>query len=107
MSGQTPVRALINDVSLSQECEITTIDNHLLSTGDFVRITDLNSGMPIIRGVNQINNKRFKIIVTSDTTFKILNPITDEPIDSILFVPYVTGGRVDLITHNFIFHGDD
>lgn len=107
MSGQIPIRALITAISQSKECEITTEDNHGLSSGDYVRLTDLNSAMPILRGMDQINNKRFKIIVTSDTTFKIYNPITDEAIDSTLFVPYVTGGRVDIIAHNFIYHGDE
>lgn len=107
MSGQIPIRALITGISNSKECQITTEENHGLLSGNYVRLTDLNSSIPVLRGMDQINNKRFKIIVKSETTFTIYNPITNEVIDSTLFTPYVTGGRVDIIAHNFIYYGDE
>ena len=107
MSGQIPIRALITDVSNSIPCQVTTDGDHGLVTGDFVRLTDLNGMIPIVRGMDQINNKRFKIIVTDTTHFNLYHPVTDKPVDSTLYVPYITGGRVDIIAHNFVYYGDE
>lgn len=107
MSGQIPVRALISDVSNGIPCQVTTIDDHGLTTGDFVRITDLNGMIPILRGMDQINNKRYKIVVTDTDKFNLYHPVTNKPVDSTLYVPYIQGGRVDIIAHNFVYHGDE
>lgn len=99
--GQEEVRLDISGVSNANPCVITTSTDHGLATGNQVRLTDLNGRIPIPRGEDQINNKRFKIVVTSTTQFKIKNVITDEFIDSTDFVPYVTGGSCNLIAENF------
>ena len=105
--GQIPVRANIIGVTNEKPCVITTEDPNLFVTGNFVRITDVNSGMPVFRGMCQLNNNRYRIEVVDDTHFKLFYPVTLKPVDSTLFVPYVTGGRVDLIAETFFFHGDE
>ena len=46
-----------------------------------------------------------EVLITNK--FYIKDPITDEPIDSSGYVPYVEGGYCNLIETNFIYHGDD
>lgn len=104
--GQLPHRAFIANVTNSLPCKVYTTEEHGYVTGDFVRITDLNSYMPIPRGEDPINNYRFKIIVTGDDEFDLYDPITFVPIDSTNFPPYVEGGNVNLITHEYIYYGE-
>jgi len=105
--GQIPKRALISAVTNAPRCLITTKDDHGYSTGDQVRITDLNSAIPVLRGMDEINNGLFKIVVDSPTSFYIKDVIRDTYIDSTNFPPYVTGGRCNLVNQEFIFHGDE
>lgn len=102
--GQIPRRALIAGVTLSPQCQVTTVDPHEYITGDFVRITDLDSCMPVLRGMDQINNGLFEIEVNGINTFLLKDPITHIFIDSTLFTPYVQGGRCNLDNHTYIFH---
>lgn len=107
MSGQAVVRADISGVSLAEKCEITTSTAHGLSTGNWIRVTDLgNCGPATDRGMNQINNKEYTVYVTSSTTFQIKNPITDEYINSTDFTPWVAGGQINLEQTSFQYEGD-
>ncbi len=72
-------------------------------TNQIVRITDLgqvsDAGTPLDRGMGQINNKRYAIVVVDSTHFSLKDVITGEPIDGSAFTAYVSGGRVCLETH--------
>ena len=103
MSGQTPRRTNISGITNATPCEVTTTDVHGYSTGDFVRLTDLNGSMPTQRGEDPLNNYRFRIIVNSTTTFTLQDPITHDPIDSTLYTPYVEGGYCNLIETSYIY----
>ena len=102
--GQIPKRALIFGVSLSTKCQITTIDPYPYITGNFVRITDLNSCMPAFRGMDQINNELFEVEVNGTNTFLLKDPTTKLYIDSTGFTPYVSGGRCNLDNHTYKFN---
>ena len=101
--GQKVVRSLITNVTQSIPCQVTTQESGIFFTGDQVMITDLNSMMPVIRGMDEINNKRFSIVVTSPTTFNLYWPVSGKPVNSTTYPAYVEGGFVDLIAHNFIY----
>jgi len=103
MSGQQVRRTPISAVSTSAQCLVTTTDPHEFSSGDFVRITDLNSHMPVLRGQDQINNKLFKVVVDTATTFFIKDITTDRYIDSSGYTPYVEGGSCNLDQTEFIY----
>lgn len=105
--GQTPYRALITDVTNAKPCVVTTNEAHEYATHQFVRITDLNGSIPVLRGMDEINNKKFRIVVVDSTSFLLQDPITYEEIDSTNYPPYVTGGRVNLVESEFIYHGDN
>jgi len=105
--GQVPHRADIAGITNAFPCEVTTIEEHGYTTGKFIRLTDLNGAMPTPRGEDPLNNYRFKIVVTGDTTFNIRYPVTDEYVDSTNYPPYVTGGYCNLIETNFVYHGDE
>lgn len=105
--GQIPHRAVILSVSLASPCIITTTEAHGYSTHDFIRLTNLNGMMPVPHGSDQLNNKRYRIIVTGDDSFKIQDPITFQDIDSTNFTPYVSGGNVNLIESTYFFYGEE
>lgn len=102
--GQLTDRARIIGVTNSLPCVVTTDGPHLFPNKSFVRITDLNGAMPILRGQDELNNKKFRVIVTGEDTFYLQDPITFEPIDSTTFPPYVTGGSCNLVQPNFVFY---
>ena len=99
--GQTAQRADISAVTNALPCVITTDAVHGYSTNDFIRLTDLNGSMPIPRGVDPLNNKKWKIIVTSTTAFSLLYPVTEEEVDSTDFAPYVSGGYCNIVQTEF------
>ena len=105
--GQTPHRADITAVSNAKPCAVTTTEEHGYSTHDFVRLTDLNGMMPTERGMDPLNNYRFRIVVTSTTGFTLQHPITHEPIDSTDYPPYVTGGYCNLIETDFQYNAEE
>lgn len=105
MSGQTSYRANIVNITNANPCSIEHDLVDGFDTFEFVRLTDLNGMMPIPRGEDQINNKRFRIVVTSSTTFNIQNPITHQYIDSTGYTPYVSGGSVNKVPTNFYYEG--
>jgi len=106
MAGQEAHRATMLSVSLSNPCVITTTEAHGFSTGDFIRLTNLNGMMPVPHGADQLNANRYRIVVTGVDTFTLQDPITFKPIDSTNYVPYTSGGNVNLIEQSFIYYGD-
>lgn len=105
--GQIPHRADLQSVSLADPCVITTIGAHGYHSFDFVRLTNLNGCMPSPHGVNPLDGNKYRIIVLSDQTFKIQNPITFADIDSTNYSPYTTGGFANLVTKDYFFHGEN
>jgi hypothetical protein len=97
--GVASSRALISAVSQADPCVITTVAVHGYQTDQIVRITDLGSDMPTARGMDEINNKRYKILVTSTTQFSLKDVVSGEAIDSTAFTAWVSGGRVVLESH--------
>lgn len=102
--GQLTERVEIVDISNSVPCEITTLFAHGFPNKSFVRLTDLNGAIPIPRGEDPLNNYKFRIILTGDTTFYLQDPITFKPIDSTNYPPYVEGGSCNLVQNTFIYY---
>lgn len=96
--GQATSHATISGITQADPCVITH-SAYTFQTNQIVRITDLGSDMPTPRGMEQLNNNRYRIVVLSPTTFSLKDVITGEPIDSTAYTAYVTGGRVTLETH--------
>ena len=95
--GSIAYRALISGVSAANPCVVTTTAAHGYQTDQIVRITDLGQVTSVTnRGMEQINNLRFRIVVLTSTTFSLKDVITDDPIDSSSYTAWVSGGRVDL-----------
>jgi len=97
--GQAATRSLISAVSLADPCVITTTAVHGLQTDQIVRITDLGPDMPTARGMDELNNNRYAVVVVDTTNFSLKDPVTGEPIDSTAFTAWVAGGRVVVETH--------
>ena len=97
-SGGVPeFRALISGVSQADPCVITTSTATSFQTNQIVRITDLgSSGIPTARGMDELNNNRYRIVVINTTSFSLKDPVSDEAIDSTAFTAWVSGGRVDI-----------
>lgn len=102
--GQLTFRKEISDITNGNPCTVTTAEDHEFPTHSFVRLTDLNSSIPTPRGMDPLNNYRFRIVVTGDTTFTLQDPITYADIDSTNYPPYVSGGSANLIATEFIFY---
>lgn len=102
--GQIPERANIVNITNSLPCQVFTDGPHEFQNKSFVRITDLNGSMPISRGEDELNNSKFRIIVSGEDSFYLQNPITFNWIDSTEFPPYVTGGSCNLVQPNFVFY---
>ncbi len=105
--GQIPRRSNVIAISNGFPCIVEIDENPGYVTGDFVRLTDLNGMMPVPRGEDPLNNYRWKIVLTSDTTFKIKYPITDKYVDSTNFPPYIEGGYCNLVDTEFVYHNPD
>ena len=106
MSGQEVIRYDISAMTNASPCVVTTSETNEFATGNFVRLTDLNGSIPIQRGMDPINNKRFKVTVIDDNNFSLQWPITNEDVDSTNYTPYVTGGYCTLVQDEFIYEGD-
>ena len=102
--GQTAHRASITNITSASPAVVTTSAAHGYSTGDFVRLTDLNGRIPIPRGVDQINNSKFRIIVTDTDTFSLEDPITFNPVDTSTYPAYVTGGNCNKLETEFQYN---
>jgi len=105
MSGQIPRRADINSISNANPCVIQTTTDHGYSTGDFVRLTDLNGSMPVQRGMDPLNNYKFKIVVTGLDSFYLQDPITGLDVDSTNYTTYVSDGYCNLVEQNYVYYG--
>ena len=95
--GVSSRHATISAVTQADPCVITH-SAYTFQTNQVVRITDLGSDMPTARGMDQLNNNRYRIVVLTSTTFSLKDVITGEPIDSSAFTAYVSGGRITLET---------
>lgn len=98
MAGVTPYRAEIAGITQGKPCVVTTAAAHGYQTGQIVRFTDLGRSMPTARGMGQLDGNKYKIVVIDTTSFSLWDLITDEPIDSTDFDPWVSSGRVNLTT---------
>lgn len=108
--GQIPRRANIINVTNSLPCEVETEEPHAFLSDEFIRITDLNGGIKPPhgpRGLDAINNYRFKIKVTGENTFDLYHPVTNLPVDSTAYTPYLEGGYATIIEQVFFYHNDD
>lgn len=92
--GMTSYSYLIDDITQADPCVVTTPTAHGYSTGDIVRFSDLGDIGAVDRGMDQLNNNRYKIVVLTTTTFSLKDVITGEDIDSTSFDAYVSGGYV-------------
>lgn len=97
---QNSVRADILSISNELPCTVTTVAEHGFTTLKLVRLTDLN-------GADQLNNNRYRIVVTGVDTFYLEDPITLKKIDSSNFTPYIEGGSCLQIEQDFFYHSDE
>lgn len=96
--GQDSSHATISGITAADPVVITH-STFTFQTNQIVRITDLGDVGVTDRGMQQLNNNRYKIVVLSPTTFSLKDVITGEPIDGTSFTAYVSGGRITLETH--------
>jgi len=97
--GQASSHKLIDAISAADPCVVSTSTAHGFQTNQVVRITDLGNVGVTDRGMAQLNNNRYRIVVIDSDDFSLKDVITGEPIDSTAFTAYVSGGRVTLETH--------
>lgn len=99
--GVTSSHASISNITQADPCVITTSSAHGFQNDQIVRLTDLGpvGENATDRGMNELNNNRYKIVVLTTTTFSLKDVITGEAIDSTSFVAYVSGGQATLETH--------
>ncbi len=90
--GVTSFQGIISAISKGDPCVVTTSPAHGYATGDLVRLSDLSDLGAVDRGMDQLNNLRFRITVLTSTTFSLQDPITGDDIDSLAFDTYVSGG---------------
>jgi len=105
--GQVPHRANVINITNASPCEVTTEEAHGYHTGSFIRLTNLNGSIPIPHGSDPLNNYRWKIIVSGEQTFKLYHPVTNLPVDSTNYPPYVVGGYCNLIETQFNYLNDE
>ena len=97
--GQATSHAAISAISKTDPC-VVTHGTYTFQTNQIVRLTDLGQVTAATdRGMGQVNNNRYRIVVTGATTFSLKDPVTGEAIDSSAFTTYVSGGRVVLESH--------
>ena len=97
--GQASMHATISGITQADPCVITH-SAYTFQTNQVVRLTDLGEVGPGVtgHGMDELNNKRYRIVVLTATTFSLKDVITGEPIDSSAFVAYVAGGKITLET---------
>lgn len=97
--GQSTSHATISGISATDPC-VVTHSAYTFQTNQIVRLTDLGQVTSALnRGMGQLNNNRYKIVVLTSTTFSLKDVITGEPVDATAFTTYVSGGRITLETH--------
>lgn len=89
----------IDAISAADPCVVSTSTANGFQTNQIVRITDLGNVGVTDRGMGQLNNNRYRIVVIDSDDFSLKDVITGEPIDSTTFTTYVSGGKVTLETH--------
>jgi len=94
--GVAAYRTAITGITAADPCVVTAVA-HGLTTGELVRISDLGPSMPTARGMNELDGGRYAVVVLTDDTFSLKDPITGDDIDSTSYVAYVEGGSVNLI----------
>lgn len=97
--GVTALRATIAGITQADPCVVTTTAAHGFQSNQIVRITDLGSDMPTARGMDQLNNNRYRITVIDGTSFSLQNVISGEDIDSTAYTAWVAAGFVTAETH--------
>jgi len=97
--GQASMHATISGITAADPGVITH-STYTFQTNQIVRLTDLGPVGPTVasHGMGQLNNNRYRIVVTGATTFTLKDVITGEPIDTTSFTAYVSGGRIALET---------
>jgi len=96
-SGGVPAfRSLIAGVTAADPVVVTTTAAHGLQSNQIVRITDLGSTMPVVRGMDELNDNRYSITVINSTSFSLQDPVSLENIDGTGFTAWVAGGRINL-----------
>jgi len=95
--GQASMQATISGITAADPV-VVTHSTYTFQTNQIVRITDLGDVGVTNRGMAQLNNNRYKIVVLSPTTFSLKDVITGEPVDGTSFTAYVSGGRIALET---------
>lgn len=98
--GVASSHATITGISQADPC-VVTHSTFTFQTNQVVMLTDLGPIGPDVasHGMGQLNNKRFRIVVLSATTFSLKDVITGEPINSTAFTAWVSGGRICLESH--------
>lgn len=96
--GQATSYATISAITQADPCVITH-SAYSFQNNQVIRITDLGDQMPTARGMGQLNNNRYAIVVVDSTHFSLKDVVTGEPIDSTAYTAYVSGGRITLETH--------
>jgi hypothetical protein len=96
--GQASSHSAISGITAADPVVITHAA-YTFQNDQIVRITDLGNVGVTDRGMSQLNNNRYKIVVISPTTFSLKDVITGEPIDGTAYTAYVSGGQVTLETH--------
>lgn len=98
LGGQSSSHSAISAITAADPVVVTHAA-YKFQTDQIVRITDLGNVGVSDRGMGQLNNNRYKIVVLSPTTFSLKDVITGEPINGISYTAYVSGGQVTLETH--------
>lgn len=95
--GVSSRHATISGITAADPC-VVTHSAYTFQTNQIVRLTDLGEIGPGVaaRGMDQLNNNRYRIVVLTSTTFSLKDVVTGEPIDSSAFTAYVSGGRIAL-----------
>lgn len=105
---QDSVRADILSISNELPCTVTTVAEHGFTTHRFVRLTNLNGARnaePVAHhGEDQLNNNRYRIVVTGVDTFYLEEPVTFKKVDSSNFTPYIEGGYCLQIEQDFFYN---
>lgn len=96
--GQSTSQCTISGITKADPGVITH-SAFTFQNNQIVRITDLGDVGVTNRGMDQLNNNRYKVVVLSSTTISLKDVITGEPVDTTSFTTYVSGGRLTLETH--------
>lgn len=90
----------IDAISATDPCVVSTDGAHGFQTNQIVRFTDLGQVTSALnRGMGQLNNNRYKIVVIDADEFSLKDVITGEPVNALEYTAYISGGKVTLETH--------